>query len=315
MTVALCALSHSPLFGIANPGAETLAQVNAGLDRLRSFVRAFDPELTIVFGPDHFNGVFYDMMPAFCIGRAATSVGDWGTTAGPLPVDRQAAGCLTEAVLRSGVDVAQSERLHVDHGITQPIEFLFGKSSTQPLVPIFINAVGLPLGPMQRVRLLGDAVGREIAGWQRRVLLVASGGLSHDPPVPRLAEAPPEVAARLIDGRNPSSEARAIRQQRVIEASRAHAAGSGNFREVNPVFDQKTLDLLASGDLEQFDAWTNAWIEAEGGHSGHEIRSWVAAFSALRAAGPYRVTDRGYWPVREWMTGFAMASAQLKAHS
>ena len=29
-----------------------------------SIVRDFDPEITVVFGPDHFNGVFYDMMPA-----------------------------------------------------------------------------------------------------------------------------------------------------------------------------------------------------------------------------------------------------------
>lgn len=314
MPVALCALSHSPLYGIADPGNATLAQVNEGLDHLRGFVREFDPELTVVFGPDHFNGVFYDMMPAFCIGRAAISVGDWGTAEGALPVDREAAGLLTDAALRSGIDVAQSERLYVDHGMTQPMEFLFGKSFTQPIVPIFINAVGLPLGPMQRVRLLGEAVGNEIAKWDRRVLLVASGGLSHDPPVPRLAEASPEIVARLIDGRNPTKEARAIRQQRVIEAGKAHAAGSSPYRDVNPAFDRKTLDLLSSGELEQFDAWTNEWIEVEGGHSGHEIRGWVAAFAALRAVGSYRVTDRRYWPVREWMTGFAMATAQLEVN-
>lgn len=312
MTVALCALSHSPLFGIADPGAATLGEVHAGLGRLREFVREFDPELTVVFGPDHFNGVFYDMMPAFCIGREAISVGDWGTREGALPVDRAAAQRLTQAVLDAGIDVAQSERLHVDHGMTQPMEFLFGKAFVQPLVPVFINAVGLPLGPMQRVRLLGEAIGREVARWNRRVLLVASGGLSHDPPVPRLADAPPDMAARLVDGRNISKEARALRQQRVIDAGKAHADGTGGFQDINPVFDQRVLALLRSGSLEQFDAWTNAWVEAEGGHSGHEIRSWVAAFAALRAVGRYRVDNEWYWPVREWMTGFAMASATLE---
>ena len=34
--------------------------------------------LVVVFGPDHFNGFFYELMPAFCIGTAAE-----GTAAAP----------------------------------------------------------------------------------------------------------------------------------------------------------------------------------------------------------------------------------------
>lgn len=309
MTLALCALSHSPLFGINDPGPETLGGVTAALDAMRSFVRDFDPGITIVFGPDHYNGVFYDMMPAFCIGSGASSVGDWGTEPGPLPVDRAAARRLTRAVLDAGVDVAQSERLHVDHGITQPLEFLFGKGSTRPVIPVFVNAVGLPLGPVQRVRLLGEAIGREVGSWDQRVLVIASGGLSHDPPVPRLEGAPPEVVARLIDGRNPSPEARAERQRRVIQAGKAHAQGDGSFQQINPEFDALVLDTLASGRLADADGWTNDWIQRSGGHSGHEIRAWLAAFAALSARGSYRVTHRWYWPVKEWMTGFGMMTA------
>ncbi|KQW64881.1 3-carboxyethylcatechol 2,3-dioxygenase [Variovorax sp. Root411] len=309
MTLALCALSHSPLFGINDPGPETINGVVAALDEMRDFVRDFDPEITVIFGPDHFNGVFYDMMPAFCIGSGAVSVGDWGTEPGPLPVDHTAARQLVRAVLEAGVDVAQSERLHVDHGVTQPLEFLFGKHYTQPIVPIFVNAVGLPLGPMQRVRMLGEAVGAELTSWGRRVLVIASGGLSHDPPVPRLEGASAEIAARLIDGRNPTLEARAQRQRRVVEAGKAHALGDSSFQKINPEFDAQVMDTLASGQLKDADAWTNEWIESSGGHSGHEIRAWLAAFAALSTSGAYRVTNRWYWPVDEWMTGFGMMTA------
>ncbi|WP_144140793.1 3-carboxyethylcatechol 2,3-dioxygenase [Paraburkholderia sp. BCC1884] len=309
MTLALCALSHSPLFGINDPGAATMEEVRATLDQLRSFVRDFDPELALVFGPDHFNGVFYDMMPAFCIASGAVSVGDWGTVPGPLSVDRDAARGLVRAALDAGIDVAQSEQLQVDHGITQPLEFLFGKDSPQAVVPVFINAVGLPLGPMRRVRLLGEALGHELISSGKRVLIIGSGGLSHDPPVPRLNDAPPDVVARLINGRNPSEEARAARQRRVIDAGKAHAAGDTTYRAINPEFDQLVLDTLASGELSKMDDWANDWIEEAGGHSGHEIRAWLAAFAALSTAGSYRVTTRAYWPVEEWMTGFAMVSA------
>jgi 2,3-dihydroxyphenylpropionate 1,2-dioxygenase len=309
MTLALCALSHSPLFGVNDPDRATMEEVHAALHTVRAFVESFAPELTIVFGPDHFNGVFYDMMPAFCIGAGARSLGDWGTDAGPLAVDASAARRLTRAVLAAGLDTAHSERLEVDHGIVQPLEFLFGKGSAAPMVPVFINSVGLPLGPLQRIRLLGEAIGREALRWNRRVLIVGSGGLSHDPPIPRLAEAAPELAARLIDGRHPTPEAVAQRRKRVIAAGQAHAAGDRTYRAVNPAFDRQVLDLLASGRLDEADTWSNEWVEDTGGHSAHEIRTWLAAFAALSVQGRYRVQHRGYWPVAEWMTGFGIVTA------
>ena len=48
----------------------------------RDFVTDFDPELVVTFAPDHYNGFFYRAMPPFCIGTAATGVGDYGTYKG-----------------------------------------------------------------------------------------------------------------------------------------------------------------------------------------------------------------------------------------
>jgi 2,3-dihydroxyphenylpropionate 1,2-dioxygenase len=312
MTVALCTLSHAPLFGITDPDEGTTADIHAAFDGMRAFIRDFDPQLTIVFGPDHYNGVFYDMMPPFCIGSKATSVGDWGTDAGSLPVDRAEARSLLKSVLADGIDIAQSEELHVDHGISQPLEFLFGKGYTNPIVPIFINCVGLPLGPMSRIRELGESVGRHVTGLGKRVLIVGSGGLSHDPPVPRLEEATPEVVERLIDGRNPSPELRAAREARIVEFGRAYAAGATTAQAINPVFDAMVLRTFADGELTKVDAWTNEWFEAAGGHSAHEIRTWVAAYSAMAAAGGYGVASTHYWPVVEWGTGFSLTTASKK---
>jgi 2,3-dihydroxyphenylpropionate 1,2-dioxygenase len=312
MAIALCALSHSPLFGIEDPPQPVIGEVHAAVDALRQFVADFEPEVTVIFGPDHFNGVFYDLMPPFCVGVAAAGVGDWGTTAGPLNVDRVLARKVVGAALASGIDVSHSERLHVDHGMVQPLDLLFGPGERPSVIPIFINCVGLPLGPVKRVRLLGEAVGAELASWNKRVLVIASGGLSHDPPVPQFDGAPPELAARLIDGRNPTPEMRALRQQRVIEAGRAHAAGDTTYQQINPAFDKRVLDTLAAGELDAMDSWSNELVEREGGHSGHEIRPWLAAFAALSAAGAYQMDRRWYWPVKEWMTGFAFATATSK---
>jgi len=66
---------------------------------------------------------------------------------------------------------------------------LFGDATARPVIPIFINSVATPLGPLRRARALGAAVGTFLATLGKRVLVLGSGGLSHDPPVPTLATA------------------------------------------------------------------------------------------------------------------------------
>lgn len=220
MTLALAALSHAPTYGVVDPGGTVQTELDSVLDNIRVQVREFDPELTIIFAPDHFNGIFYDMMPAFCVGTQADSVGDWGTRFGALPVDTEAARSLAAALLRDGLDIASSESLAVDHGTTQPLEFIFGKGFTNKVIPIVINSVGLPLGPIARARLLGEAVGRWAISTGKRVLIVASGGLSHDPPVPVFDGATEEIAQRLISGgRNITPQQRAAREQNILSTA------------------------------------------------------------------------------------------------
>jgi 2,3-dihydroxyphenylpropionate 1,2-dioxygenase len=309
MPVALCATSHSPLMGLHDPEPSVRAEVDEVLDRARVFVKEFGPDLVVVFGPDHYNGFLYDMMPSFCVGAAATSVGDYGLPAGPLDVDRDAAHAIAENVLRAGVDVAVSEDMRVDHGFVQPLTFLFPALTAVPVVPVFINCVADPLGPAVRARLLGAAVGDALSGMGRRVLIVASGGLSHDPPVPRLSEAPPEVVERLKHGRNPSREQRAQRESRTVAAAGDFARGRGPYRPLNPEWDALVLRSLAAGDFAAVDGQSNEWFIEEGGHSAPEVRTWIAAYAALAAHGPYQVVSTYYRAIPEWFAGFATTTA------
>ncbi len=57
------------------------------------------------------------------------------------------------------------------------------------------------------------------------------------------------------------------------------------------------LDVFRSGDLGVVDTWDNDRFIAEGGSAAHEMRTWIAAFSALSAAGPYHMVVDRYWPV------------------
>src|SRR5215475_11207846 len=114
MPVALCATSHSPLIGLHDPEPAVRTEVDEVLRGARAFVGEFAPDLVVVFAPDHYNGFLYDVMPSFCVGAAATSVGDYGLPTGPLVVERDAAHALARHVLAAGVDVAVSEDMQVD---------------------------------------------------------------------------------------------------------------------------------------------------------------------------------------------------------
>lgn len=315
MTLAALTMSHSPLMDLVEPRSGARERVEAAFATARDFIAEAAPDLVVLFAPDHYNGFFYDLMPGFCIGRGATSIGDYGTVPGELLVDREAAGLLTRAVLDAGVDVALSERMYVDHGFAQPLQVLFGGIDRIPVVPVFINCVAEPLGPVRRARLLGHAVGRALAGLGRRTLVVGSGGLSHDPPLPRLENATAEVAATLIaGGRTLTPEQRAAREQRVVEAGRRYAADPSTtrpstMRPLNPDWDRRLLAVLAGNRLEELDAWTTDSFTAAAGHSSHESRTSIAAYAALAAQGPYEVRSSFYEPIPDWIAGFAVTTA------
>ena len=305
-------MSHSPLLNLPGPSQDLLDDIESALLDARRFVKDFDPELVVIFSPDHYNGFFYKAMPPFCIGTAAQGVGDYGTYAGPLDVPGDIATDCAKAVLESGIDVAISASMDVDHGTVQPLEKLFGDAAARPVIPIFINSVATPLGPLRRVRALGAAVGTYLATLGKRVLVVGSGGLSHDPPVPTLATAPPAALDRIVHGRPMTTEQRQARQVAVMDAARAFAAGEGPLQPLNPDWDHAFLELLDANRLSEVDGWSNTWIAQEAGNSAHEIRTWVAAFAALAAHGRYETVQRFYRAAPELIAGFAIRTAVPK---
>ncbi|MGE2727383.1 3-carboxyethylcatechol 2,3-dioxygenase [Mycolicibacterium pulveris] len=304
-------MSHSPLLNLPGPSQDLLDAIDAALADARQFVTDYDPELVVIFSPDHYNGFFYRTMPPFCIGTAAQGVGDYGTHAGPLDVPTDVANDCARAVLESGIDIAISASMDVDHGTVQPLEKLFGDATARPVIPIFINSVAVPLGPLRRVRALGAAVGAYLATLGKRVLVVGSGGLSHDPPVPTLASAPPAALERIVHGVPMTTEQRHARQAAVMEAAQTFATGDSPLQPLNPDWDAAFLELIDTNRLAEVDGWSNSWIEKEAGHSAHEIRTWVAAFGALTAHGPYRTANRFYRAAPELIAGFAVRTAVL----
>lgn len=310
MSIKLKCLSHTPLRGLNDPGAATVAEVDAVLAQARAEVEAFDPELIVVFAPDHYNGLFYDLMPPFVIATAAESVGDYDTLLGPLSIPGELALDLAKSIMASDVDIAISHRLQVDHGCTQTLEELTGSLTRYPVIPIVINSVAPPFCPYRRIRKLGEAVGRFVATLNKRVLILGTGGLSHEPPVPLLKGAQEDIANFLIAGRNPTPEFRAARQARTIAAGQIYGKPGCDLTPLNPEWDQAFMQLLIDGRLAEVEQFDIESISRTAGRSTHEIRTWIAAFAALQVAGNgYTARQDYYRPINEWIAGYGVLSA------
>lgn len=309
MTVAALFASHTPLMDYHAPAPEVAQEVADCLAATRAWVADYQPDLVIACGPDHYNGFFYRLMPSFCIGTAAESVGDWNTPAGPLPVNAALAERCVAHVHGAGVDTAISYHMEVDHGVTQLMKQMFEWSTMPSLIPVFVNCAAPPRPPLARVVAFGRAIGAFAASLDCRVLLTASGGISHDPPIPTLAGAPDAVRERLIMGGTLSAEARAARQARVLTDAARQVSGESDRTPLNPAWDRAFLDHLRDDDERAILAMDDDSITREGGCGGHEIRAWIAMAAAARAAGVGDFSLKYYRAIAPWVAGYAVMTA------
>ena len=311
MNAYLHCLSHTPLVGYVDPEQAVLDEVNGVIAAARDRIADFAPELVVLYAPDHYNGFFYDVMPPFCLGVGATSIGDFSSAAGELPVPGELAEACAHSVMKSGIDLAVSYCMQVDHGFAQPLELLLGGLDKVPVLPVFINGVATPLPGFQRPRMLGEAMGRFLSTLNKRVLILGSGGLSHQPPVPELAKVDAHMRDRLLgSGKQLPADERELRQRRVIEAAERFVEDQKTLHPLNPIWDNQFMTLLEQRRLAELDAISNEELSAIAGKSTHEVKTWAAAFATLSAMGNYRTEGRYYRPIPEWIAGFGSLSAK-----
>lgn len=306
----LVCLSHSPLMRKLQPRGESGKAFFRTIQGVRGQLFDNRPDVIVIFGPDHFNGFKWDMMPQFCIGLGAESTADWDIDVKKLDVRSSTAEEMVEALHGWDIDVAVSKLMHVDHGFTIPLELLFGGIDTIPIIPIFVNCAAPPRPSCRRSRIFGEAVGRFLGSLNMKILVVGSGGLSHDPPHASFEDLTSEMQEMMLGLRSWDSQHENARQQRIIKVAESLADGGEPCLAPDRMWDAKLLDLFEREALEEVDEFDDDWITRIGGRGGHEIRTWIAAFSALRAAGSrYRSELLFYEVVPEWITGMAIMRA------
>jgi 2,3-dihydroxyphenylpropionate 1,2-dioxygenase len=304
--IGLVGISHSPFATMlpppdaSQPGGRFLADAA----RVASAVARLAPDAAVVIGPDHFHANFYDVMPPFVLGvEEAEGFGDFGSRSGPLPVAAELAWPIRDGLAGAGFDVALSYALTVDHGVVQSYDLICGAGGAGlPLVPLVVNTAAPPLPSMERCAALGRALGAAIraADFGGRVLLIASGGLSHWLPSndPRDASVAAERRASVIHGRSDVHAVAAAREPAV------RAMGGNPNAHVNSEWDSWFLKQLADGDLAPVAELGDAGLEENAGRGGHEIRTWLVGLAAVGAP----LVWTSYEAVPEWITGMGIGT-------
>jgi 2,3-dihydroxyphenylpropionate 1,2-dioxygenase len=301
--IGMVGMSHSPFVTLLPPPDEAApgGRFLDGARRVADAVAALAPDALVVIGPDHFHANFYDAMPPFVLGvEEAEAFGDFDSRSGPLPVASALAWSIHEGLSRDGFDIALSYALTVDHGIVQGYEMVRGRADL-PLVPLVVNTAAPPLPSMPRCVALGWSLGAAIrASDAGRVLIVASGGLSHWLPSndPRDASVPAERRAAMIHGRRDVRAFAAAREPGV----RALAGNPG--AQVNAAWDAWFLKQLVTADLDPVTSLGDEGLQERAGSGAHEIRTWLIAFAAAGRA----LAWTSYEPVPEWITGMGIGT-------
>ena len=317
-TAMLTTSSHSPLIEFPGKITDSYEEVVAHLETMRSEIRAYDPELVVIFGVDHYGGQHMDSMPAFCVGVEATAIADVGGTPGPLRVPRGVAVGAVDHLRKDGVDVAVSYAMEVDHGFTQALVKLCGGIDAYPVLPIFVSCIQPPFVPFARMRALGESLGRYLRTLDHeRVLIIGTGGLGHNPRslFPPIDEVGDEWKPYHLFGKAQSE----VPQQKwidwEIEAHRVAAAFMADDNIPDEAFglhddwDKAFMERYCTGDMASFDSWDPATVVDEGGIGAMEVLSWIAAGSAMRELTGAVPRHRLQRVCRVMGIGFGIASA------
>lgn len=299
------AMSHSPLImtnrQAAGEKGERFLQKAA---EMKEWLKQSKIDALILISDDHFRSYYYDHMPAFTIGIGeCEGWGDWHLPQYKIPVEKELAKHILTTSLEGGFDLAFSMSMKVDHGHAQGIYFLVPELEI-PIIPIAVNTAAPPLPTMDRCFQLGEMLRKAIDSWDadKKVAIVASGGLSHWVPIPKI-ESQKEEDQQMI-------QIMLYGREKIVDPEQYSNTREKNVTQittgpVNEEWDRLFLEKIKLGDMSILRNWTYEEIEEHGGNGGQEIHNWLVLLGATQDFIPEIVY---YEPIPEWVTGMAITS-------
>jgi aromatic ring-opening dioxygenase catalytic subunit (LigB family) len=252
--------------------------------KIRERLARSKADAVVLIGDDQLENFSNEAMPQLLVYTGGDYVADdWdrkhtATIANHPEIARK----LLEGCLEEGFDVAWCTAFRdgklLSHAHTEPILYLVRESGI-PVVPIFVNAVHPPAPSAARCYAFGQALGRVIDRdlADRRIVLCASGGLSHFSP----------------------------------SHPWAHHLGPRYVGDISVEFDRKIVGWMRSGEGERLAAISSRELIE---HGEGELRQWIVLLGALGAVRPeFLVYEPLYRSIMGMGVGYWEVAAQAAA--
>ncbi len=189
--------SHVPAIGAALDNGKTeepyWKRVFSGFEKSKEWMAKTKPDVAIVVYNDHASAFSVDIIPTFALGCAAEfAPADEGWGPRPVPVLKghpQLAAHIAQSVILDEFDLTVVNKMEVDHGLTVPMNLLFGTPKEWPcrVIPLAVNVVMYPPPTGHRCYMLGKAIRKAVESYPEdlKVVIFGTGGLSHQISGPR----------------------------------------------------------------------------------------------------------------------------------
>ena len=189
--------SHVPAIGAAIDNGRTeepyWKRVFSGFEKSKAWMAKAKPDVVIVIYNDHASAFSVEIIPTFALGCAAEfPPADEGWGPRPVPVVKghpELASHIAQSVILDEFDLTIVNKMEVDHGLTVPLNLLFGSPQEWPcpVIPLAVNVVQFPPPTGHRCFMLGKAIRKAVESYPEdlKVVVFGTGGMSHQISGPR----------------------------------------------------------------------------------------------------------------------------------
>jgi protocatechuate 4,5-dioxygenase beta chain len=183
-------------------------RVFSGYDWSKEWIAKVKPDVCICVYNDHASAFSVEIIPTFALGCAAEfPPADEGWGPRPVPVvpgHPELASHIAQSVILDEFDLTICNNMEVDHGLTVPLNLLFGKVDKWPcpIIPLAVNVVQFPPPTGNRCYNLGKAIRKAVESYPEdlKVVIFGTGGMSHQISGPRAGLINSDFDKRFLDG-------------------------------------------------------------------------------------------------------------------
>ena len=200
MLVGAFACAHTPqlLIRPSTEDRDLVLRVHAAFARVKQRIEALAPDVIAIVAGDHVEAFFLDGVPALAVYAGTECAGTFGSYRYRFPIHEPLARAVVEQGIARGFDLLYTQSAALDYAFYVPLHFTMPAPAV-PILPLHVN-VYLPPQPLpRRCHAWGTALGEILRARPERVVLMASGGLSHFPGTDRYASPDFDYDRRVLE--------------------------------------------------------------------------------------------------------------------